>query len=563
MYDGLTLGAYLEAWRPFLSGARLLDVVQLDAVDRRTNKALEDGLRDGEALVIGLANGREERELVFAVPGRYAGLFLWQDVRLRRSKPQSRRRTGELAHLKRLLGGDRISAVRQHGRDRLVDFELEGSDELGEPRRTTATFMLTGRRANLVLRRDGAVFRSWRPGVRYGEPFKAPPGGVDNLGEFLRRRRSGEFAPRRKRSLAGELVARVDGFSFRAVEELFRRLGLSGDVAFGELDDEALDRLAAAGDALLAERGVVRFYPEPGVLSCLPLTGLGAGRPATREDEAAVVAEHERRVRRGRLTAALGDVLERLAGRKRKLRADAVAAVDKAENADELQTAGQLLLARPNVKAPAPAEFELPDGGVVELDPDKSWLANAQELFERAKRYRRARDYAAKLERRAAKLERDYAEAAAALEPDAPLDRAAEVYRRWCDGGEGDDRDRGDLPAKVGHRRLPGGFELYWGRDGKSNEFVTFKLARPGDVWFHVQQGPGAHVIVKRPHREAQLPPAVIERAARTALRHSKMRTSSHVPIVYTERRYVRHRRGAPGAVFYEREKVISLDGDF
>jgi predicted ribosome quality control (RQC) complex YloA/Tae2 family protein len=561
MYDGLTLGSYLASWRPFLEGARVVDVVHLDALDSRLNRRLEKELRDDRVLALTLAGEGGLRELVFALPGRRAGLFLWPGQRLRRSKPQSRVRQGDQRFLRGVLAGSRITAANQAGRDRILILDLETTDDLGDPYAYQAFFLLIGRRANLVLVRDGLVFCAWRPGARYDEQPRIPASGCDDVAAYLEARRSGRVKPRRSRSLAGELVFGVDGFSAPAAEELFSRAGVPAETTFDELDESQAQRLIEHGRRLMEEVGEVRFYSAPGLLSAVRFTGLESV-PTEPEIEADLVGRLERVQYRRRLVERLKGELERVAGRLEKARRDREAALEKHQDADRIQLAGQLLLARPNVKGRAADEFELPDGSTIELDPTSSWLENAQGLFEQARRFRRAREHADGLEELARSLEDELAELRRIEDPDTPFAELAALYDRY----RRSERPRGaggrKLPAKVGHQRLDDGFELYWGRDGHSNDYVTFQIARPYDLWFHVQQGPGAHVIVKRPERDTVVPGKIIEQAARTALRFSKMRTSTHVPIAYTERRYVRHKKGAAGAVFYEREKVIFLDGE-
>jgi hypothetical protein len=561
MYDGLTLRSYLSRWRPLLEGARVIDVVILDAADRGTRAELEDELRVGAAVVFVLGGGGEERELVFVNPGARSGAFLWEGAGLRWAKPRSARRKQEAGFLRRRLAGAVVSAAEQHGRDRLFRLELRGSDELGDPTSLALHLCLTGRRANVVLEAGHRVVYAWRSGPRYGEPFQPVSGGVRTVGEYLERRRSGEITPRRKRSLAGELVAGVDGVSSTAVTELFHRLSAAPDVVYDQLDAETLDRLAAEGDRLIASAGGVRFYPDAGVVSSLTLVGLGDSRPATEGDETALVARFEREHRRASLAERLRGELDRISGRRRKAVRDKSDALEKAAGADDLMHAGQLLLASSDVREAAPDRITPPGGRTVSLDTGASRLVNAQRLFKRAKRNRRAREHAGMLDDLIASLDAQYDELAAALAPDAPLGTLTDLYARYVESDRSTGKGGRALPAKVGRRELPGGFTLYWGRDGRANQYVTFRLARPGDVWFHVQQGPGAHVIVRRPDRDTPLPTDVIEAAAGLALKNSAMRTAAHVPVVYTERRYVRHRRGAPGSVFYERERVVYVDG--
>ena len=61
------------------------------------------------------------------------------------------------------------------------------------------------------------------------------------------------------------------------------------------------------------------------------------------------------------------------------------------------------------------------------------------------------------------------------------------------------------------------GFEVLIGRGAEDNDYLTFDVAKPFDVWMHVAGGtPGSHVIVRNPDK-VDVPRAVIEMAASAA----------------------------------------------
>jgi predicted ribosome quality control (RQC) complex YloA/Tae2 family protein len=98
------------------------------------------------------------------------------------------------------------------------------------------------------------------------------------------------------------------------------------------------------------------------------------------------------------------------------------------------------------------------------------------------------------------------------------------------------------------------------GRSNNENDEITFKVAAPGDLWFHAHNVPGSHVVLKSRGGQGGAPAAVIERAAAIAAHFSKARHSKLVPVIYTQRRYVRKFRGAsPGEVTCEREKMVMI----
>ena len=105
--------------------------------------------------------------------------------------------------------------------------------------------------------------------------------------------------------------------------------------------------------------------------------------------------------------------------------------------------------------------------------------------------------------------------------------------------------------------RTPSGSRIVVGRSPSENADLTFRVARPNDLWFHAQNIPGAHVILQRDDRSE--PPADdIERAASLAAYFSKARASGKVAIDYTLRKYVRAQRDAPpGLVWYTNPRTI------
>ena len=101
---------------------------------------------------------------------------------------------------------------------------------------------------------------------------------------------------------------------------------------------------------------------------------------------------------------------------------------------------------------------------------------------------------------------------------------------------------------------------IYVGRTPLENAELTFRVARPDDLWFHVQNQPGAHVILQRDDKTAA-PQEDILTAAALAAYHSKARTSPKVTVDYTERKHVRKRpSAAPGLVFYTHPRSLLVE---
>ncbi len=103
----------------------------------------------------------------------------------------------------------------------------------------------------------------------------------------------------------------------------------------------------------------------------------------------------------------------------------------------------------------------------------------------------------------------------------------------------------------------PRGSRIVVGRSPIENADLTFRQARPDDLWFHAQRIPGAHVILARDDRMPP-PDEDIAAAASLAAFHSRARGSATVPVDYTLRKYVRKQRAAaPGLVWYTNAKTV------
>jgi predicted ribosome quality control (RQC) complex YloA/Tae2 family protein len=96
------------------------------------------------------------------------------------------------------------------------------------------------------------------------------------------------------------------------------------------------------------------------------------------------------------------------------------------------------------------------------------------------------------------------------------------------------------------------------GRNNRENDELTHRVARPEDLWFHAQGVPGSHVVLRRSGRKDHPGKRILELAAGLAAHFSRARHSGTVPVIYTQRRYVRKPKGAkPGLAAVQREKTI------
>ena len=114
--------------------------------------------------------------------------------------------------------------------------------------------------------------------------------------------------------------------------------------------------------------------------------------------------------------------------------------------------------------------------------------------------------------------------------------------------------------SKPYHERKIGGFIILIGKGAKQNDQMLQTSSWKEDLWLHVKDGPGSHVLIK--HQAGKtFPEKIIEAAAQLAAFYSKRKNEALCPVIYTPRKFVRKRKGdSPGAVIVEKEKVILVE---
>lgn len=251
--------------------------------------------------------------------------------------------------------------------------------------------------------------------------------------------------------------------------------------------------------------------------------------------------------------------------------------LSRLEQAPRLQKLGQLLLAQAHRIPRGATRVTLTDwetGGPIEVDlaPDKPGKLQAETFFQKARRLQRG---AAIMQARLFEAQTELQTVDALLGECAstPLDAAllaalssriraanipvVEVAFTSVPVARADktSAERKPFHSFLGEKdRL-----ILVGRGGKDNDALITRFARPHDLWLHAKNIHGAHVVVPLDKGES-CPSGLLVDAATLAAHFSDARGASLVEVSYVERRYVRKpKRAAPGAVTFEREKVVVL----
>lgn len=103
-------------------------------------------------------------------------------------------------------------------------------------------------------------------------------------------------------------------------------------------------------------------------------------------------------------------------------------------------------------------------------------------------------------------------------------------------------------------------FQVWVGKDSKSNDLLTMKYSSPNDLWFHIRGTSGSHTVLKTGNKNEQIDKKIIEAAASICAYYSKARNAGTVPVAYCLRKYVKKKKGFnEGSVIMEKEKVIFI----
>ena len=94
------------------------------------------------------------------------------------------------------------------------------------------------------------------------------------------------------------------------------------------------------------------------------------------------------------------------------------------------------------------------------------------------------------------------------------------------------------------------GFQIFVGRNNKENEEISFSKGQPNDIWMHIKDIPGSHVLILRNNQE--LPEDVLIHAANLACEYSKAKKGDKVTVDYCERKFIKKiKNSKPGNVTY------------
>lgn len=370
------------------------------------------------------------------------------------------------------------------------------------------------------------------------------------------------------------LLKSYQGLSTALVNALIIRAGLPPDVFTPDLQPGQWQRLFREWQEMLLAIASNTFQPG------LPPTGYtvlpGFGDPISGSIQALVATYYRQHLNQQDFQHLHHQLGQKVSNHLHKLQQKAnlfQARLQASEQSDQCRAQADLLMAyshqwQPGLSVITLNEFSTGQPVQIPLNPQKNAVQNAQTLYKQHQKLKRSRDAIAPL-LAAVETELDYLtqvdvtlQQLTQATESADLLALQEIRDELIQQGYLDNPDAARARPTVvdeshPHRyQSPSGFEVWVGRNNRQNDRLTFRLAGDYDLWFHTQEIPGSHVLLRvQPGATAE--DSDLQFAADLAAYFSRGRQSQQVPVVFTEPRYVFKPKGAhPGMVVYQQERI-------
>lgn len=481
--------------------------------------------------------------------------------------------------LRKHLGNGKLLGIRQDGLERVLFFDFECVNEIGDVVVNTLTAEILGRSANIILTRGGRIVDSVRrvsgvedsarrvlPGCEYEMPPRAERLNLltADVSDILARLSDGRLAKALMSVLEGisPIFARECAFYAENDVDIACYAADKSRVAeFLENARKALNNTACY--TLLSENGKckdfcfvdIRQYGKlmnvqhfPSANALLDAFYAESARSGTKQRAGELVKT---------LSSAYSRVSRRLETRKKEL--------SECANREDLRVCGDLInaniyqLERGMTKCVL-TDFYTGEPREIALDARLTPAQNAQKYYTEYRKLDTAEKKLTELIRgdndELAYLD-SVLDSVSRTENDSEL---AEIRRELREQGyiKGDGRapDKREKQSEPLRYRSSEGFEVQVGKNNRQNDLLTFKTSKATDIWLHVKDIPGSHVII-RTDGKSPSEQTLIE-AAQIAAYHSKARDGSGVPVDYVPVKFVKKPAGAkPGMVIFTNNRTL------
>ena len=571
-FDGITIACLRKELSDRLVGGRITKIVQPEA----------------DELLLTIKNNAAQYRLLLSASASLPLVYLTE-----KNKNAPMTAPGFCMLLRKHLGGGRITAVTQPSLERILRFEIEHLDEMGDLCRKYLIAELMGKHSNLIFcREDGTILDSIKhvslavssirevlPGRTYFiphtqdklDPLTASPA------EMI------EAVCAKPAPLGKAIYTSLTGFSPAMAEELCHRSFLESARPAAALENRERDmlqhQLLRLMENIKGEDFTPRIYyngKEPAEFSAVPLTMYEDLDAQSFEDMSGLLESYyavkNTLTRIHQKSADLRRVVQTALERTRKKYALQLKQLQDTEKREKYKVWGELIHTYgygvpEGARSMQALNYYTNEEITIPLDSTLTAQENAKRYFDKYGKLKRTFEAVTKLLEETRNEIEHLESIQTALDMALTEEDLAPVREELVEYGyirRKSGRNSGKKPklsSRPYHYLYSDGFDIYVGKNNFQNDELTFQFASGNDWWFHAKGVPGSHVILKSEGRE--LPDRAFEEAGRLAAYYSKNRGGDKVEIDYVEKKHVKKPGGGkPGFVVYYTNYSLVIDSD-
>ena len=494
--------------------------------------------------------------------------------------------------LRKHIANGRITKIYQPGMERIINFEIEHLNEMGDLCHKVLIIELMGKYSNIIFTdSDGTIIDSAKriptsvssvrevlPGRAYTIPAtqedKYNPLTVDSK-QFV------DIISVKPLTVSKAIYSSFSGISPLAANELAHRAGLDADAPVAAYSHDELLHLGSNFTWMMEDIKNNRFTPnivrdgnEPKEFSSIELTQYSDLTVTKYESISEVLelyySERNAYTRIRQKSADLRKHVNTLLERNQKKYSLQMKQLKDSEKREKYKVYGELINAfgyglTPDDKFLEAANY-YDDNKIIKIpiDNTKTPAENAQKYFDKYGKMKRTAEALNELILET-KGQIDHLESIQnSLDIALSADDLVQIKDELIEYGfikKGKGSKKQKVKSKPFHYISSDGFDMYVGKNNYQNDELTFKLATGNDWWFHAKGMPGSHVIVKTDNKE--LPDSTFEEAGKLAGYYSKGKNADKVEIDYLQKKNVKKPNGAvAGFVVYYTNYSLTIHPD-
>ena len=568
-FDGITIANIVKELNDTILNGRIAKIAQ----------------PENDELLLTIKPAKGQVRLVISASASLPLIYLSRD-----NKPSPMTAPNFCMLLRKHIANGRIVGISQPSLERIIRFEIEHLDELGDLCRKSLIVEIMGKHINIIFCNEKGMIidsikhvsaqmssvREVLPGREYFIPDtmkKENPLGIpeENFTQELLSK---------PMPVGKAIYNSFTGISPVVAEEICYLAGIDSSVPASEMSGDLLAHLYRQFTYFMEQVTESKFSPaiyydgnEPKEFSSLLLTHFSNYQVKSYDSISEVIrtyySSRDLITRIRQKSSDLRRVVQTALERNRKKYDLQLKQLRDTENRDKYKVYGELIHTygynlEEGAKELEALNYYTNEMIKIPLDPQKTPQENAKKYFDRYNKQKRTFEALSELIKET-KDEIDYLESVSkSLDIARSEDDLIQIKEELIESGfirRKQSAKKVKITSKPFHYISSDGFHMYVGKNNLQNEELTFHFANGGDWWFHAKKAPGSHVIVKTNGEE--LPDRTFEEAARLAAHYSKNSGAEKVEVDYVEKKQVKKPNGSkPGFVVYYTNYSMMIDSD-